>query len=347
MSAEELRQIGTLLLDAAGSPHEESEIVSDILVKSSLVGHDSHGVLRFPSYVRQIKSGQLKPGAPFELVRETRAMAIVDGHQGWGPVIARRAMEIAMEKARECSVGTVVVRGSQHIGRVGEYPAMAAGQQMVGLAVVNSHGVGEEKVAPWGGLDRRFTPNPIAFAAPTGEEWPVLVDITTSVVPEGKVRYALYAGEQLPEGAIIDHEGNPTTDPAVFYGPPPGAILPLGGNMGHKGYGLAVMTELLGGALSGSGCNGQQITNTGNGVFFQAVNIADFTPYDEFITTVQELITWIKSSRRRPGVDEILIPGEPEHRVAQQRLKEGIPVADSIWDEIAETAVELGVDLPV
>ena len=345
MSADQLRRVGTLLLDAAGSPHEESEIVSDVLVNSSLVGHDSHGVLRFPSYVSQMKSGQLKPGAPFELVRETHAMAIVDGHQGWGPVIARRAMEIAMDKARECSVGTVVVRGSQHVGRVGEYPAMAAGQQMIGLAVVNSHGMGEEKVAPWGGLDRRLTPNPIAFAAPTGYEWPILVDITTSVVPEGKVRYALYAGQELPVGSIIDHQGNPTTDPADLYGPPPGAILPLGGTVGHKGFGLAVMAELLAGALSESGCSGQQITNTGNGVFFQVVNIADFTPYSEFTSTVQELIAWIKSPRRRPGVDEILIPGEPEYRLAQQRLKEGIAVADSIWHEIFQTAAELGLDL--
>jgi uncharacterized oxidoreductase len=345
MAAEELRRIGTLLLDTAGSPHAESEIVSGMLVRSSLAGHDSHGVLRLAPYVSQIKSGQLRPGAPFELVRETRAMAVIDGHQGWGPVVAHRAMEIAMDKARECSVGTVVVRGSQHIGRVGEYPAMAAGQQMIGLAAVNSHGLGEEKVAPWGGLDRRLTPNPIAFAAPTGEEWPVLVDVTTSVVPDGKVRYALHAGQQLPVGSIIDHEGNPTTDPADLIGPPPGAILPLGGPVGHKGFGLGVMMELLGGALSGSGCSGQRTPDTGQGVFFQAINIADFVPYGEFIATVQELIAWIKSSRRQAGVDEILIPGEPEYRRARQRLKEGIPVADSIWDEIVQTAAELGVDL--
>ena len=345
MSAEELKRIGTLLFDAAGSPHEESEIVSEALVNSSLAGHDSHGVLRFPSYVTRITSGQLRPGAPFTIEHETRAVAVVNGHQGWGQVIARKAMEIAIQKARDCSIGNVVVRGSQHIGRVGEYPAMAAAQNMIGLAFVNSHGAGEEKVVPWGGLDRRFTPNPIAFAAPTGEEWPVLVDITTSVVPEGKIRYAYYKGDELPLGCIIDHEGNPTTDPAALYASPPGAILPLGGIVGHKGTGLAMVTELLGGALSGAGCNGQQITQTGNGVFFQVINIADFLPVDEFIATTQELIAWVKSSRPMPGVSEVLIPGEPEYRASVERRKTGIPVPDSVWEEITQRAQELGVDL--
>ena len=345
MPAAELKRISTLLLVAAGSPHEESEIVSEVLVNSSLAGHDSHGILRLPSYVSHIEAGEVRPGAPFEIEHEARAMAVVNGHQGWGPVVARKAMQIAIEKARECSVGTVVVRGSQHVGRVGEYPTMAVAEQMIGLAIVNSHGIGEEKVAPWGGLDRRLTPNPIAFAAPTGEAWPVLVDITTSVIPEGKVRYALYQETQLPEGCIIDYDGNPVTDPAVFYGPPPGALLPLGGSVGHKGYGLAIITELLAGALSGAGCNGQQIATKGNGLFLQAINIADFIPVKQFVETVQELIAWLKSSREKPGVSEILLPGEPEHRVALERTERGVPIPDGVWEEILETAQELGVDV--
>lgn len=345
MSAAELEKIGTALFDAAGSPHAESEIVSEILVRSSLVGHDSHGVMRFASYVELIKSGRVKPGAPFEVEKETRGMAVVNGHQGWGPVIAQRAMRMAIDKARECSIGTVVVKGSQHVGRVGEYPSMAAAQQMIGMAFVNSHGLGEEKVAPWGGSDRRLTPNPIAFAAPSGHPWPVLVDITTSVVPEGKVRYALFSGAQVPAGCIIDHEGNPTTDPKIFYGPPPGALLPLGGIAGHKGYGLAIVTELLGGALSAAGCNGQPIQETGNGLFFQAMNIADFVDSAEFIRTTQELIAWVKSSRKWSGVNEILFPGEPEYRTSLQRKEKGIVVEDSIWEQITKTAGELGVSV--
>ncbi len=343
-SVEKLQQIGTRLLDAAGSPHAESEIVSEVLVRSSLMGHDSHGIWRFTYYINRIKAGQLKPGAPFEIERETRAMAIVNGRQGWGPVVARKAMQLAIDKARAHCVGTVVIRGSQHIGRVGEYPPLAVAEQMIGLAVVNSYG-GGESVAPWGGIDRRFTPNPIAFAAPSGEAWPVLVDMTASVIPEGKVRYALYQGVQLPAGCIIDHAGNPIADPATFYGPPPGALLPLGGIAGHKGYGLAVITELLGGALSGAGCNGQPMATPGNGVFFQAINIADFLPVEQFIKTVQELMAWVKSSRTSPGVDEILFPGEPEYRTAQKRSREGIPVAETVWAEMVQAARELGVEL--
>ena len=141
-----------LLFDAAGSPHEESETVGEVLVNSSLADHNSHGVLRFSSHVNVIKSGQLKSGTHFEIEHETRTLAVVNGNQGWAPVIARRAMQIAMEKGRACSVETVAVRGSQHIGKVGEYPTMAAAEQMIGVAVVNSHGIGEEKVAPWGAL---------------------------------------------------------------------------------------------------------------------------------------------------------------------------------------------------
>ena len=341
-SAAELTEIGTRIYDAAGSPHAESRIVSEILVGSSLVGHDSHGVLRFPQYVKDIQKGELIPGAPFEIVRETAASALVEGHQGWGMVIARKAMQLAIEKAREATVGLVVIRGCQHIGRVGEYPTQASAENMIGMATVTSYGHGAP-VAPWGALEGRIAPNPFAFAVPSGEDWPILVDVTTSAVPEGKVRVAQYAGESLPEGCIIDADGNPTTDPAAFYGPPQGALLPLGGPMGHKGYGLGLVAELLAGVLPGVGFSGRPNELKGNGVYFQAINVEAFASLEEFTQTVQEQIAYIKSARRAPGVDEILIPGEPEHRTAQKRSVEGIPVPDSVWEEIVTVAASLGV----
>ena len=185
IKAPELEQIGTRLFDAVGSPHDESEIVSEVLVRSSLMGHDSHGVLRFSQYVKDIQSGELKPGAPFEVLRETPASALVEGHQGWGMVIARKAMQLAIEKARQSAVGLVIVRGSQHIGRVGEYPTMAAAENMVGMAIINSYG-GSGIVAPWGALEGRLEPNPFAFAIPSGEEWPILVDVTTRPPSTGR-----------------------------------------------------------------------------------------------------------------------------------------------------------------
>ena len=343
-SAAELQEISVKILDAAGSPHEESVIVSEVLVRSNLMGHDSHGVLRIAQYIEDIRNGEIQPGARFEIEREMHASAVVNGHCGWGMVIARKAMQLAVDNARKYSIGTVVVRGSHHVGRVGEYPTMAATEQMIGMAAINSYGT-PGLMTPWGGIDRRLSPNPLAFAMPSGETWPVLVDVTTSVVPEGKIRAAQYAGKSLPEGCIIDAEGNPTTDPDAFYGPPTGAILPLGGVMGHKGYGLSIVATLLAGALSGVGCNGPEEANKGNGIFFQAINIEAFLPIEDFIQTVQKQIAWMKSSRKQPGVNEILVPGEPEYRTAQRRRAEGIPVEDSVWEEMVETAASLGLKI--
>ncbi|MBE0689188.1 MAG: Ldh family oxidoreductase, partial [Anaerolineae bacterium] len=333
LPAEQLQNIGTTLFDAVGSPHDESMWVAETLVHASLAGHDSHGIVRFTQYVDHVRKGEVKPGAQMDVEQETSTTAVLNANLGWGQVAARTAMQMAIEKAAQHGLGAVVIQNCPHVGRLGEYVEMAARQQMIGLAVVNSHG-GGEAVAPWGGLDRRFTPNPLAFAAPSGVEYPILMDITASSVPEGKVRVARYRGEQLPPDCLIDADGNPTTDPAAFYGPPQGAILPLGGVLGHKGYALLMMTELLGGILSGAGASGEQTATRGNGVFIQAVDIKAFTTLDAFQERVRNLVGFVKTSRRRPGVEEILLPGEPEYRTAQRRSRDGIPVEASIWDEI-------------
>jgi hydroxycarboxylate dehydrogenase B len=345
VQASELREIGTRIFDALGCPHQESEWVSESLVNSNLRGYDSHGVIRVAQYVQNLRAGQVKPGAPFQIVKETTAMAVVDGQWGWGQVVARKAMELAIRKARSNGVGTVAVRNSQHVARLGEYPALAVSYRMVGMAVINNGGTqAAEKVAPWGGIDPKLAANPIAWAAPSGHEWPIVVDMTTSVIPEGKVRLANYKGQKLPEGCFVDADGDPSTDPKAFYGPPQGALLPLGGGAGHKGYGLNLMTELLGGCLSGTGCVGERQEQGSSGLFFQAFNIENFVPYDRFVDRVVKLESWIKSSRRARGVDEILIPGEAAHRELGRRLRDGIPLDDAVWEEIRRIARELGID---
>jgi uncharacterized oxidoreductase len=344
VSAEELQQLGTRLFDAAGSPHEESTVISEILVRSSLMGHDSHGIVRFVEYINRLKAKELKPGAPFEIVQEAPCLAVVDGHGGWGALTARRAMQLAIEKARQSGVGTVVIRNCAHIGRLGEYSAMAAAAGMMGAVFVNSHG-SRDMVAPWGGIEARLSANPLSWAAPTGYDWPFMVDVTTSVLPEGKVRVALHSGKKLPEGCLIDHEGKPSTNPADLYASPPGALLTLGGVVGHKGYGLNLGMELFAGALSGAGCVGQQNLVSGNGVFLQAISISHFIPLDHFTASVQDLIRHVKSARTRPEVAEILVPGEIEYRNQRQRLAEGIPVSDGIWEQLLGAATELGVTL--
>jgi uncharacterized oxidoreductase len=344
LSAGQLQDIGTTLFDAVGSPHDESAWVAETLVRSSLVGHDSHGVVRFTEYVNFVRNGIIHPGADITVEQEMGAMAVLNAHQTWGQSGARRAMELAMEKAAQHTVGVVVVRDCPHVGRLGEYVEMAARRDMIGYAVVNSHG-GGGVVAPWGGIDGRFTPNPIAFAAPSGAEWPMMMDITTSAVPEGKVRIARHRGQQLPPDCILDADGNPSTDPSALYGPPMGALLPLGGAMGHKGYALAVMTEVLAGVLSEAGASGEETATKGNGLFVQAINISAFTSLNDFIRRMRTMIGYVQSSRRRPGVDEILLPGEPEYRTMQRRLKEGIAVEDSVWAEIQAAAQELNVEI--
>jgi uncharacterized oxidoreductase len=209
LPAAEIRDLGTRLFDALNSPHEESAWVAETLVNSSLRGYNGHGIMRIPQYVRYLQAGDVAPGAPFEILKQTPTMAIADAHRGWGQVAARRAMELAIAKARTHAVGTVVVRNSQHVSRLGEYPAMAAPHGMIGLAVINLYGGKEvEEVAPWGGIDPKLAPNPLAWAAPSGEEWPLCLDMTTSVIPEGKVRLARYHGADRVSGRRRERGGH-------------------------------------------------------------------------------------------------------------------------------------------
>lgn len=343
-SADQLRQIGTALLDAVGSPHERSAWVTETLVRANLAGHDSHGVMRIPQYVNQARQGHILPTADTVTVRETACTALFDARRGWGQVAAREAMEKAMALAAAHGIGLVALRNCPHVGRLGEYVLMAADADMIGTAYVNSQTDHSGTVVPWGGIDGRFTPTPLAFAAPSGLDWKVLVDITASVMPEGKLRDYHYRNALLPPDVIIDAEGMPTRNVNDFYGPPRGGILPLGAAAGHKGYALGVMIEMLAGGLTGAGYVSDDSESFGNGALFQVMNIAAFDEIDDFKRRTRELIAHVKSSRPRAGVSEVLFPGEPEYRKATLRARDGIELPDSLWDDITDLAVELDVD---
>jgi len=304
-----------------------------------LAGHDSHGVIRISQYLRLMKEGKMKPGAGVEVVRETGSTALVNGNWGFGQVVAKRSMEIAIEKAEKNGIGAVGVFNCNHVGRLVDYTAMAAARDMIG--VMMCHGV--PSVPPFGGIDRMFSPGPISVALPAGSQKPILLDISTSVVAEGKVRVKLRRGEKVPLGWIIDKEGRPTQNPADLYAG--GAILPLGGEVGYKGFGLGLFVDLMSGALTGSGCASSPEFRGGNGVFMMAVNISDFTGLDDYKRRVDELVARIKASRKAPGVKYIFLPGEPELREEERRLAEGIYVEDETWEEITSTAKGLGLDL--
>jgi uncharacterized oxidoreductase len=341
---EHLEDLAARIFASAGVPAGEARIVAHSLVASNLVGHDSHGVIRIPQYLRMIREGQARPGVAVEVVQETSCTALLDGNFGFGQIVARRAMEIAIGKARTHGTSSVAVRRSTHVGRLGEYPMMAAKEGMIGMAMVNNHG-GGLCMAPWGGMERRLSPNPISFAIPTGRGTPIVLDMTSSVCAEGKLRVVRNRGEALPEGWIIDAQGHPSTDPAAFYGPPPGALLPLGGMVGYKGSGLCMVMDIVAGALSGAGCSGSCDAVGLQGLFVTVIDIASFTTAEEFKRQVDELVRYVKSSPALPGVDEILVPGEPEFREERRRLREGIPVEDETWRQVLEAAEAVGLDL--
>ncbi len=329
---------------AAGAPEQNAAVVAEHLVAANLMGHDSHGAIRIPWYVRDIKSGQLDPHGEPAIESETPASAVIDGRWNFGQVVARFAMETAIAKARAHSIACVTAYNCHHAGRIGAYPMMAANAGLIGIASVNNGGGGQLQ-APYGGVERRMSPNPISVSFPTGGT-PFLLDMTTSTVAGGKLDVYRNRGEALPEGWVVKPDGTPMLDAADFRGGE-GAILPLGALVGWKGYGLAFALDMLCGALSPAGVSRAGGTERfGNGLFIIAIDVAAFTPLDEFRRRVEELVTYCKSAAKMPGVDEILVAGEPEARSAARRRAEGIPLDDATWAQIAEAAQSVSVTAP-
>ena len=339
---ERLQKITADIFQAGDVPSDEAAIIAELLVASNLAGHESHGVIRIPQYIGLIASGLIQPGAPMEIERESPSHALINGNWGFGHVIARKAMSLAIEKAKSSTISAISVYNCNHIGRIGSYPMMAAEAGMVGITIVNAGGTALY-VAPFGGRDGRLATNPIAIATPTRDRQPMLLDITSSVVAQGKIRVALNRGDSVPLGWLINSEGEPTSNPQDLMASPPGALLPLGGIVGHKGYALALMIDILGGALSSAGCSGSGNTRLQNGILMIVLDIANFTPLDDFYDHVDGLVAHVKASPTAPGFEEILTPGEIEARQTERRLREGIPIDDETWRQIQETAVEVGI----
>jgi len=341
---EALRAIGCELFEAAGCSPEDASVVVAHLVESSLFGLDSHGTIRYYEYVQAIREGRFNPGASPKVVRERPCTAVVDAGGALGQVGATFATHLAMGKARQHGVATVALRNTSHIGRVGAYPLMAAREGMIGLIFVNAGREGY-KVAPFGGAEGRLSTNPIGFSAPRRDADPILVDMTTSVVADGKIRVAINMGKSIPEGWAIDANGALTTDPGKVRGEAPqGALLPMGGVVAHKGYALSLVVEFLAGALSGQGCASPSRQMVSNGVFLTVYNIEHFVEPDDYYDEVEALIRHAKSSRPATGFEEILLPGEPEFRLATRLEAEGIVVDETTWKKICNEARALGID---
>ena len=340
-SQPELTGITQDVFVAAGVAQDEAGIVAAHLVGANLAGHDSHGVLRIPEYVEWMEAGDVNTGQHITIMHETETLAVIEGGWGFGQVIGLEAIQVAMHKAQQTGVGIVAVSQCGHIGRVGHYPYFAAQQGLVTLLFVNTHG-GGKLAAPWGGRGRRLSANPIAVGIPRKAAEPLVLDMATSSIAEGKLMDMLNRGVSAPEGCIVDADGNPTTDPVAYFGPPAGALLPFGA---HKGFGLAFVIDILAGALSGAGCSREGATRIGNGFLAFVIQPERLRETDAFYADVDGLVRHVKSSELASGFAEILAPGEPEIRTRQLRTRDGIPVDDGAWRKICATAQRYGLTL--
>ena len=328
-------------------PADEADLVSEHMVDSGLLGHDSHSVLRFPQYTDMVRKGQVKPGAQLEILREQGGVIQASGGWNYGPVTATRAVELAIDRAREHAIVAVTVKHCNHVARLGRFVDLVARQgHLIGLLCANGHGA-DLAVAPHGGRERRLPTNPIAVGIPTRRDWPIVLDMTTSMTSGGALRD--YRNKQLPvpEGSIIDAAGRLTTDVEDYYGTPGGAMLPLGYPLlGYKGFGLALVVDILAGALSGGGCSQANPPETGNALFLTVYNIEAFRELADFHEEVDHFIDWLKSCPPMPGFDEVVLPGEKSYRIFAERSRGGMDVDATAWGQIVALADELGVTLP-
>jgi hydroxycarboxylate dehydrogenase B len=339
LAADRLQALATRIFAALGVPDGDAAWVAELLVRANLRGHDSHGVIRVPQYVGSIRKGETNPRPAMRVLAETPTTAIVDGDLGLGQVVARRATEVALDKAARLGLAAVGTRRSNHIGRLADYAELAAAQGFVGLVWTNAPTA--QSVVPHGGLDRRLSTNPLAVAVPGPDGGVAIsVDMASSIVAEGKVRVKRNRKEPLPDGWAIDPAGRTVTDSEGFYGPPRAGLLPAGG---HKGTALGLIVEVLGGILSGEGAIGDRTGPVHNGTFLLLIEVARFLPLVDFTGQVTDLVRWVKSSAPAPGVAEVLVPGEPEARSEAHRRTHGIPVEVETWRQIEEIAAELGV----
>ena len=335
----DLSKIANELLQAAGASVQEAQTVSSHCIGANLVGHDSHGIIAIPTYIDRIQVGHIVPGAPIDVVQETDTTIVVDGNWGFGFVVSEYVMKTIIKKAAINGVAAATVRRQGHVGRVADYPLMASDANMIGIMTADS-GRSAKSVAPFGGREARLGTNPICIAIPSNLEGPIFVDMATSAVAGGKINLAAARGTSIPEGWLIDSNGNPTTNPNDRE---TGAQLPLGGTEGHKGYGLSAMVEILSGVLTGLGFGVEPTGRHNDGCFMAVFDVSKFRPIDTFKKEVTDFADYLKSSEPAAGFDEVYYPGELEYLHSRRISTEGISVEDSTWSKLIKLAEDFGI----
>ena len=344
--AEFLIDLTRRIFQAVGSNDAEAEVVAQRLVNANLSGHDSHGVIRIPTYINWIREDKTLLNQTIDIETDNGSMVVVDGKFGLGQSIGQQAMQLGIERAGEHGVAVIALKDSAHLGRIGDWPEMCAEAGMVSVHFVNTSGMGN-LVAPYGAIERRLSANPFAAGVPTQSEFPLILDMSACTIAEGKIRVALHAGKQVPEGCIIDSEGKPTTDPKTFYGPPAGSILPIAG---HKGYALSMIIEMMAGALTGGSCtNPERANRLSNGMLSIIMDRSKLQTEDYFYNEVERYCNYVRSAKLMDENNRILMPGEIEYNTRATRRVEGIELSQTTIEMIQDTCNTLGIEsgLPV
>lgn len=329
------------IVAAGGSAPREAELVAANLVMANLTGHDSHGVGILPRYVESLREGGLVPNRHPVVTMDAGPMLALDGQSGYGQVIGLEATDMAIERARRHGVCVMALANSHHLCRIGQWAEQALEAGLVSISFVNV--ISRSIVAPFGGTDARFGTNPVCVGIPLAGQPPFLLDMATSAVAQGKVRVAHNKGERLPEGLLLDDRGRPTTEPRFGVVPPFGALQTIGQ---HKGYGLAVVCELLGGALTGTGTwhsDDRSRKRILNGMLSILVDPARLGTAEAFAREAVAFADWVRRSPPAEGVDRVRIAGEPERETRARRGREGIPIDETTWQEIRAAGERLGV----
>ncbi len=338
---------------AIGCEEEEAQTIATHLVESNLAGHDSHGVVRVPRYVDWHKAGYIVAGRDPQVVTDGGAFLLLDAQHGFGQAVTKKGVALGIERAKKHGAAVVALRNTGHCGRIGTYAEQAMAEGLLSIHFVNV--AGSVLVAPFGGVDRRFSTAPIAIGVPLKDR-PIVLDFATSLVAEGKVLVASNGGKKLPEGALIEPDGSLSSDPHTLYGdyPEVGARIP-GNGLGairafgeHKGSGLALMCELLAGAFTAGGCAGPAETRgcITNGLLSIYLSPAHFGTEEEFQRMGRQYVDWVAASRPIDPATGVLMPGEPEARNRAARLRDGISLPGNIWADLRQTATKLGVPVP-
>ena len=324
---------------AGGSAPREAQLVAENLVMANMVGHDSHGIGMMPRYVEALLEGGLHANQTLEVKLDAGALLVLDGRAGYGQAIGLEATQMAIARAKQHGTAIVALGNSHHLGRIGHWAEMAIAEGLVSMHFVNVKSFA--RVAPYGGADGRFGTNPVCIGIPLPGEPPFVLDMATSAVAQGKLRVAHNKRAKIPLGWLIDDRGRPSDDPKWGVLQPFGAMLCFGE---HKGYGLSVACELLGGALTGGGA--WHFANSTrrrvlNGMLSILIDPQRLGTADSFAAEARAYLDWIRQSPPAPGFDRVRIAGEPERETHAKRVQEGIPVDDETWKEILGAAAKL------